>query len=780
MKKYKKEIITTLGIVLGIIVLNVIISTTTGVNVLSNTINYITNKKSPNEIKSISLTSDGYNDNTGGSYDIKKSAEWTGTDTAQINFDVDTKTKRNNNPKDVILVLDTSGSMSGSRISSVKKDTIEFVSNSFNNNENKVSLITFDSNATTLLDWTNNSEDLVSKINSISNDLSSYALTNYYQALIEVDKMLQSYEPQKGRDLIVFFLTDGIPCMETPNEINQYKILKEKYPYIIINGIQYEMGNYVREELYNVSDNQFIADSYNLQSIMNDAIYNVETYEKFELVDYIDNDYFYVESVDDIKVSRGKVELTEENGVQKVIWKIDPNEFRTGSKANMTINLKLKQRYVGNEGYYPTNKKFEVITKLPDEKEVTRETNETPILKSGYKVYYDTNAPTGCDLDNFEETHYSFENVKISDKITCEGYQFKGWKIIDDVKILNDDYFIMPSKDVTLKAVWTGHDITKSMDGTIYVVPSIMKNYSQYSTDDYHNSKYKSKVTKIVTKDNTNIPVTAIESWDVSQDGNGSVIAYIEDDETGNGTYKVTIGGKGKVFANEDSSYLFYNFSNLKEIDLTKLDTSNVTNMRSMFLGCYTLISLNISNFDTHNVTDMDSMFDGCNNLINLDVSSFDTSNVTNMRYMFWDCFNLKTLDVSNFNTSKVTNMLFMFYGCNKLNVIDVSNFNTSKVTNMYYMFGNCNNLTNLDLSNFDISKVTDMRGMFNWCSNLTTTININGKPSKYAGIFQGAATSEGAEITVNYTSDNESLVDALIATKSTNSHIVKGSLITN
>lgn len=45
MKKYKKEIITTLGIVLGIIVLNVIISTTTGVNVLSNTINYITNKK---------------------------------------------------------------------------------------------------------------------------------------------------------------------------------------------------------------------------------------------------------------------------------------------------------------------------------------------------------------------------------------------------------------------------------------------------------------------------------------------------------------------------------------------------------------------------------------------------------------------------------------------------------------------------------------------------------------------------------------------------------------
>ena len=44
----------------------------------------------------------------------------------------------------------------------------------------------------------------------------------------------------------------------------------------------------------------------------------------------------------------------------------------------------------------------------------------------------------------------------------------------------------------------------------------------------------------------------------------------------------------------------------------------NVTNMRSMFYGCSSLISLpDISKWDTKNVTDMSDMFYGCHNLLN-------------------------------------------------------------------------------------------------------------------------------------------------------------------
>ena len=73
---------------------------------------------------------------------------------------------------------------------------------------------------------------------------------------------------------------------------------------------------------------------------------------------------------------------------------------------------------------------------------------------------------------------------------------------------------------------------------------------------------------------------------------------------------------------------------------------------------------------NTSNVTDMESMFRGCSGLTLLDVSSFNTSNVTQMYYMFYDCSGLESLTLSNFDTSNVTNMENMFIGCTNLKTI--------------------------------------------------------------------------------------------------------------
>ena len=71
-----------------------------------------------------------------------------------------------------------------------------------------------------------------------------------------------------------------------------------------------------------------------------------------------------------------------------------------------------------------------------------------------------------------------------------------------------------------------------------------------------------------------------------------------------------------------------------------------------------------------------------CENLTSLDVSNFDTSNVTNMRMMFLNC-NLNTLDVRNWNTSNVTDMTKMFFNCNKLTLdFKTLNLDVSNVTN--------------------------------------------------------------------------------------------------
>ena len=139
------------------------------------------------------------------------------------------------------------------------------------------------------------------------------------------------------------------------------------------------------------------------------------------------------------------------------------------------------------------------------------------------------------------------------------------------------------------------------------------------------------------------------------------------------------------------------------------LDTNTQIALNS---GCYV--------FNT-----MDGMFRSCNALTTLNVSKWDTSKVTNMNGMFRSCYKLTTLDVSKWDTSKVTDMNYMFYGCSALTTLDVSNWNTSKVTNMRTMFDGCSALTTLDVSKWDTSNVTNMDGMFYGCSALTTITGV-------------------------------------------------------
>ena len=170
-----------------------------------------------------------------------------------------------------------------------------------------------------------------------------------------------------------------------------------------------------------------------------------------------------------------------------------------------------------------------------------------------------------------------------------------------------------------------------------------------------------------------------------------------------------------------DMRYMFYGCSGLTSLDISKLDTSNVTKMNGMFNGCSGLTSLDISNFNTSNVTDMGFMFIDCSGLTSLDVSKLDTSNVTDMSFMFSRCSGLTSLDVSKLDTGKVTSMYEMFFNCRGLTSLDVSNFNTSNVTDMREMFGDCSGLTSLDVSIFNTSNVTSMEAMFGGCSSLTS-----------------------------------------------------------
>ncbi len=224
------------------------------------------------------------------------------------------------------------------------------------------------------------------------------------------------------------------------------------------------------------------------------------------------------------------------------------------------------------------------------------------------------------------------------------------------------------------------------------------------------------KVTFLATKE---VPENVIESWDVSEKQNGSVMAYTLDDDA-DSLLEIYIGQDGGVMANPDSSCLFLFFTALKSIEgIENFYTADVTNMEDMFAFCKSLESLDLSTFNTSKVESFITMFSFCISLKNLDVSSFDTSSALYMPAMFNFCESLESLDVSRFNTSNVVNMYTIFQKCMKLKELDVSSFETSKVTNMEAMFSQCESLESLELYNFDTSNVPSMNAMFNNCRSL-------------------------------------------------------------
>lgn len=168
----------------------------------------------------------------------------------------------------------------------------------------------------------------------------------------------------------------------------------------------------------------------------------------------------------------------------------------------------------------------------------------------------------------------------------------------------------------------------------------------------------------------------------------------------------------------------FYGCTGLQTLNVSNWDMSSAENLRTVFYNCSSLTSLDVSRWDTSKVTTLESTFRGCSSLATLDVSNWDTSKVENMRTLFCLCTSLTELDVSNWDVSNVQNFISTFSGNSyvgdmKIAKLDVSKWDTSSATNMDTMFYGCGQITELDLRNWDVSNVTSMNHMFADCFKL-------------------------------------------------------------
>lgn len=262
------------------------------------------------------------------------------------------------------------------------------------------------------------------------------------------------------------------------------------------------------------------------------------------------------------------------------------------------------------------------------------------------------------------------------------------------------------------------------------------------------------------------------------------VVAYLTEcqcsDPAGE-KYDLIIAGPGGVVAPEKMNNWMEGNGTVETIDLTALDTSNVTTMGRMFRNCKSLKKVIFGkNYDTSQVTNMADMFSACSSLSSVDFSMFNTSKVTSMGGMFWHCDRLQNVNLSSFdlkevvnassmfegsgltsitfntntNAGKIEDMHSMFYGCSSLTTLtlpkitppaknaegqdtkptmqsmfrkcksltslDLSSFNTVNVKNMYYMFDDCGNLKSITFGEtFNTKNVENMGGMFQNCRSL-------------------------------------------------------------
>jgi surface protein len=167
---------------------------------------------------------------------------------------------------------------------------------------------------------------------------------------------------------------------------------------------------------------------------------------------------------------------------------------------------------------------------------------------------------------------------------------------------------------------------------------------------------------------------------DISEDLDGSIIAYLSENDVNNVNkkkkqatdYNYTLYWYSDHVANMNSNaaFMFDKFVRIRNIDLSGFAyLKGLTDTRYMFLECRNLKSLTFKKSKEGKPfapSEMQGMFFSCQSLTNVDLTLFDTKMVDNMDEMFYRCYNLRNIyvDKSRWNIENVRTFNRMFSKC--------------------------------------------------------------------------------------------------------------------
>ena len=316
------------------------------------------------------------NTNNPGAWKVDKEAHYVGDNKAKITFNIHSRMKANvQNKKDIVLVLDNSGSMWGEKLKKAKQDSVNLATSLLSDSANRIALVKFNSKAAILTPFTpisatangtvpgsgntyfsSNKDAVINAVNTIRSE----GATNYFAGFKQVETILKDYQRQNNRDLNILFMTDGYPNIDTPSEVGQYRMLASKYPYATFAGIQYEMGDTILGPIKAISQVQYHADRTDFGNVLFEASSQTNIYSNFILTDYLNSTKWQLDTSTPIyaelngvamPTNNNKVSITKETlnlpspygatPTDKITWDLS-GIYTAGNTAKLEITVTLK------------------------------------------------------------------------------------------------------------------------------------------------------------------------------------------------------------------------------------------------------------------------------------------------------------------------------------------------------------------------------------------------------------------------------------------------------
>ena len=230
-----------------------------------------------------------------------------------------------------------------------------------------------------------------------------------------------------------------------------------------------------------------------------------------------------------------------------------------------------------------------------------------------------------------------------------------------------------------------------------------------------------------------------------------------------NGAVTITVDSTGdsdknKVYAKGNWNLALARSKKLKKVDLSHLDTSEITSAQWMFGDDIALTEANVANWSFNNNANLAGLFGGSTgdyNLQSVDMSNMDLSKVSCLNQIFQNDKSLTSVDFRNTKFADKATTAWMFSGTDtsKINIqlsgaknipkdvfgtfknaaktqkvdkIDLSNASLSSEVTGSGLLSGLSDVKQIDVTNFDISHVTDMTNMFSGDTNLTKIIGLS------------------------------------------------------